>query len=90
MIATKLEAKKVQTVLGMAGNMPSPCISVCRMDEASGLCEGCLRTIEEIATWSRLDDAGRRLVLQRLSPRRVAWRALQAAKPAVSDGEEPA
>ena len=33
--------------------VPSPCISVCRMDAASGLCEGCLRTLDEIAAWSR-------------------------------------
>ena len=64
------------------GTVASPCINICRMHAATGWCEGCLRTIEEIATWSRLDDGARRLVLQRLSPRRVAWRALQAAKPA--------
>ena len=38
----------------------SPCISVCRMDERTGLCSGCLRTIDEIATWSVLDDDARR------------------------------
>ncbi len=75
-----------------AANKPagvaSPCINICRMHAASGWCEGCLRTIEEIATWSRLDDAARRLVLQRLSPRRVAWRALQAARPAAATGAD--
>ncbi len=40
--------------------VPSPCISVCRMSESTGLCEGCLRTIDEIAAWSLLDDAQRR------------------------------
>ena len=29
--------------------VPSPCISVCRMDERTGWCEGCLRTLAEIA-----------------------------------------
>lgn len=29
----------------------SPCINVCRMDAASGLCLGCARTREEIAMW---------------------------------------
>ena len=29
--------------------VPSPCIAVCRMDAATGWCEGCLRTLDEIA-----------------------------------------
>jgi predicted Fe-S protein YdhL (DUF1289 family) len=62
MIATKLEAEKVLLVLGMAGNVPSPCISVCSMDAASGLCEGCLRTLDEIACCSTLGEAGKRAV----------------------------
>jgi len=44
----------------------SPCISVCRMDAVTGLCEGCFRTLEEIAGWSALDDAARRAVWARL------------------------
>jgi predicted Fe-S protein YdhL (DUF1289 family) len=32
------------------------------MNAASGLCEGCLRTIDEIAAWSTLDDEARRRV----------------------------
>jgi predicted Fe-S protein YdhL (DUF1289 family) len=42
--------------------VPSPCISVCRMHAASGLCEGCLRTIDEIAAWSTLDEDAKRSV----------------------------
>jgi len=55
----------------------SPCISICRMDEATGWCEGCLRTIDEIAVWSLLDDEERRDVNIQLSQRRVLWRRLQ-------------
>ncbi|MEO7129458.1 MAG: DUF1289 domain-containing protein [Rhodoferax sp.] len=32
------------------------------MDEASGWCEGCFRTLDEIAQWSRLGDPDRRSV----------------------------
>ena len=42
--------------------LASPCINVCRMDEQSGLCAGCFRTIDEISVWSRIDDAGRVLL----------------------------
>jgi predicted Fe-S protein YdhL (DUF1289 family) len=56
-----------------ATGVPSPCINVCRMDAASGLCEGCLRTIDEIAAWGTLDDDHKRAVWQRLEQRRVDW-----------------
>ena len=32
----------------------SPCIGVCRLDDATGFCLGCARTGEEIATWGDL------------------------------------
>lgn len=51
--------------------VPSPCINVCRMDAASGLCEGCLRTIDEIAAWSQMSDAGKRGVWVALEQRRA-------------------
>lgn len=50
-------------------DVPSPCVSVCRMDAATGLCEGCCRTIDEIAAWSALDVEGRRAVWQRIAER---------------------
>ena len=40
----------------------SPCINLCQMDAASGLCRGCLRTIDEIVNWSGADDAFKRAV----------------------------
>ncbi|MCX8004407.1 MAG: DUF1289 domain-containing protein [Burkholderiaceae bacterium] len=49
----------------------SPCVAVCRMNPATGLCEGCLRTLEEIAAWSGLSDEEKRAVLQRVAARRA-------------------
>lgn len=49
--------------------VPSPCISVCRMDAASGLCEGCFRTLDEIAHWRTLDDPARLAVWSRVEQR---------------------
>ena len=37
-------------------NLPSPCVSVCRMSEDTGLCEGCGRTLDEIIAWSTADE----------------------------------
>lgn len=42
--------------------VPSPCKSICRMDAATGWCEGCLRTLDEIAAWSTMPDTGKRKV----------------------------
>jgi predicted Fe-S protein YdhL (DUF1289 family) len=49
---------------------PSPCINICRMDPHSGLCEGCLRTLDEIAQWSTASEEQKRMV----------WRALLRRK----------
>lgn len=51
-------------------SVPSPCIAVCAIDDASGFCCGCLRTLDEVAAWPRLSDAGKREVLARLAARR--------------------
>lgn len=51
---------------------PSPCVSVCCMSPASGLCTGCLRTIDEIAAWSSLPAQGRLQVWQRIAERASA------------------
>jgi len=48
----------------------SPCISVCRMDPRTRLCEGCARTIDEIASWSRYTDAEKNAVWRRIAERR--------------------
>lgn len=50
----------------------SPCISVCRMNADTGLCEGCLRTLQEIAAWSGLTDTARLSVLEAIEVRRSA------------------
>lgn len=42
--------------------VPSPCMSVCQMDEALGLCQGCLRTLDEIGAWGNADAAFKRQV----------------------------
>jgi predicted Fe-S protein YdhL (DUF1289 family) len=51
------------------GHVPSPCISVCRMDAATGWCEGCWRTLDEIAAWGLASDAEKRGVWQELVKR---------------------
>jgi predicted Fe-S protein YdhL (DUF1289 family) len=49
--------------------VPSPCIGVCRMNPATGWCDGCLRTIDEIAGWQSSDDAVKHAVWARIEAR---------------------
>ena len=52
------------------GRLPSPCISHCVMDQASGLCEGCQRTIDEIVAWGGASEAQRRSIWHAIVLRR--------------------
>lgn len=65
----------------MNTRVASPCISVCRMDEATGWCAGCLRTLDEIAVWSIFSDDEKRAVCEELSQRRLQWRRLKRHEP---------
>ena len=47
---------------------PSPCISVCRLDDSNRHCVGCHRTLAEIGAWARLDDEAKLAV----------WRDIEA------------
>jgi predicted Fe-S protein YdhL (DUF1289 family) len=49
--------------------LKSPCIKVCLMDPQSGLCRGCLRTLDEIARWGAMSDAEREAVMRELPSR---------------------
>jgi predicted Fe-S protein YdhL (DUF1289 family) len=40
------------------------------MSATTGLCEGCLRTLDEIAAWSSLEEDEKRAVWQLLDARR--------------------
>ena len=52
-------------------DVASPCINVCRMNPDTGLCEGCLRTLAEIAAWSGMSADEKRAVLAGLAARGV-------------------
>ena len=52
--------------------VPSPCVNVCKMNPQTQLCEGCFRTLDEIAAWSALSDGEKSAVLAQLPSRRTA------------------
>lgn len=49
----------------------TPCIKVCAIDPATGLCAGCGRTIAEIAAWASLTPGERARIVREL-PARLA------------------
>ncbi len=53
-----------------ADSVASPCINLCRLDAHTGLCEGCLRTLDEIAVWGSASDTQRRMILMDVEKRR--------------------
>lgn len=50
--------------------VPSPCNSICRMDDETGWCLGCARTLPEIAAWAGLNEASKQQVWALLPERR--------------------
>ena len=55
-------------------SVPSPCISVCQLDDDTGLCLGCRRNIDEIRDWPILTAEEKRAVLARIEERKTAGR----------------
>lgn len=43
--------------------VPSPCINLCQLDQDSGCCRGCFRTLDEIAAWSRVSNDEKREIV---------------------------
>jgi uncharacterized protein len=52
----------------------SPCVGICLLDPAAGLRRGCLRTVEEIASWYEASTAEKRAILVRLDRRQLDGR----------------
>ena len=68
------ERRRAERLRLLASGPPSPCIAVCRLDDATGFCEGCYRTIDEIRDWIIMLPDERHAVLQRLAERRGGGR----------------
>ncbi|MGZ8258061.1 MAG: DUF1289 domain-containing protein [Methylotenera sp.] len=49
----------------------SPCIGVCAMDDLSGLCQGCYRTIGEIKAWWDMNQGEQKELLTALEERQL-------------------
>ncbi|GFO82358.1 MAG: hypothetical protein A49_19850 [Methyloceanibacter sp.] len=70
--------------------METPCINICVLDDASGICIGCGRSGGEIARWVEMSPAERRAIMDTLPERLKRLERESAAgdaEPASSDAE---
>jgi predicted Fe-S protein YdhL (DUF1289 family) len=63
-----LESRVVRAFEYGIDPVPSPCISICKMNEDRSLCIGCYRSLDEIRAWSAAQADARRNI----------WRSLLA------------
>jgi hypothetical protein len=55
--------------------VPSPCVQICTLDPVSGLCRGCLRSVQEITDWLEMTADEKRATLARVEQRRAHCQA---------------
>lgn len=54
----------------------SPCVLICSMERESGLCFGCGRSAQEIASWTLIPKEDRAVLLKELPERLPPLRAI--------------
>ncbi|HEY0906650.1 MAG TPA: DUF1289 domain-containing protein [Methylophilus sp.] len=50
----------------------SPCIGVCTIDDSTGFCQGCFRTLEEIQGWWDLENTAKAAIVKTAAEREAA------------------
>jgi prolyl-tRNA editing enzyme YbaK/EbsC (Cys-tRNA(Pro) deacylase)/predicted Fe-S protein YdhL (DUF1289 family) len=66
---TEIIAARARLASATDQDVPSPCVSVCRMDGVTGWCEGCWRTLDEIAQWGSIQDPAKRAIWNQIAQR---------------------
>ncbi len=61
-------------------NLPSPCISICKLNKSTGYCDGCFRTEDEIALWPSMSDEDKLNMLNILRQRQGIKRRVNRRK----------
>lgn len=69
----------------------SPCVKLCTIHPTERICIGCMRTIEEIAAWSRLTPENRTAIMAELPTRAPRLRQRRGGREArlASRAEKP-
>lgn len=67
--------------------MITPCILVCTLDDRTGLCSGCARSLDEIGGWAGYTPDERQQIMAAL-PARLAGLAQAAGASVQSNGRD--
>ncbi|TMV93200.1 DUF1289 domain-containing protein [Thioclava sp. BHET1] len=63
----------------------SPCVKLCTIHPQERICVGCLRSLDEIAAWSRMSPEARRAVMAELPKRAPRLRKRRGGRAARLD-----
>ncbi|WP_340107126.1 DUF1289 domain-containing protein [Pikeienuella sp. HZG-20] len=64
-----MSAERTEDDIWRRAEIDSPCVKICVIHPESGFCIGCYRTGDEIAAWSGMTPAARRVVMEELPAR---------------------
>ena len=78
-LLSRLQLRADQVLASDDPFVPSPCVSVCVVHPIEGVCEGCLRSLDEIGAWGQMQSAQQREVWQQIKLR--STKRLQSTKP---------
>ncbi len=78
-LLSRLQLRADQVLASDDPFVPSPCVSVCVVHPIEGVCEGCLRSLDEIGAWGQMQSAQQREVWQQIKLRSA--KRLQTTKP---------
>lgn len=65
--------KRERGVPNIERTIPSPCISVCLLDDTDSFCIGCYRTVDELRDWCIMTAEQKIKVLEELKTRSDAF-----------------
>lgn len=68
--------------------VPTPCVKICVMHPDAKICAGCLRTIDEIMRWSKMDNAERISVMAELPSRAPLLKKRRGGRSARQDRDQ--
>ena len=63
----------------MDDDIESPCTNVCMIDQGSGQCKGCYRTLAEISRWMSYSRTEKLALLETLARRKITAANMQTS-----------
>lgn len=64
--------ERLHRTIGGVNALQSPCTKDCKIDPATGLCRGCLRTMQEIIRWGSANAEEQARTLTAVAGRRAS------------------